>query len=67
MEALVTNLPTYLLSYVAMNIIIATFIALEGSLASRRRDKDHINSNFPAVIWVKLVAISLSHVYKWIA
>jgi len=40
MEALVTNVHTFLLAYNAGNINIFPFTALEGCLATRRRDKD---------------------------
>jgi len=39
MEALVTNLLAFLLAYTVGNIIIGPIAALEGCLATRRRDK----------------------------
>ena len=40
-EALVANLPAFLVAYTTRNMIISPFVALEGSLATRKRDKDH--------------------------
>jgi len=56
-----------MLAYTAGKIIIGTFVALEGCLATGRRDKYLLASDWLARILVKLVALFLFHMSKWTA